>query len=102
MEYSVFIPAISVLFVILGSVWGHSLWLSKQFASLRELIYHKVDQLENNFIQKLEYHERHDDARFLEMHNNIWEMKLQSAYGNQLKEKLNNDTQTKFQFPTSP
>ena len=89
MESSILIPAISVLFVILGSVWGHSLWLSKQFASLRELIYLKVDQLESNFIQKLEYHERHDDARFQEMHNNIWEMKLRNAAQGLLAEKDN-------------
>lgn len=73
------LPAASILFVILGAVWGHSLWLSKQFASLRELIYHKVDQLENNFIQKLEYHERHDDNRFSDLQNDIWEMRLRNA-----------------------
>lgn len=77
---------ISILFLILGAIWGHSLWLSKQFASLRELIYQKVDQLENNFIQKLEYHERHDDSRFTDLHNNIWEMKLRYA-ANGLLEK---------------
>ena len=79
MPTELIIPLVSVLFIILGAVWGHSLWLSKQFASLRELIYHKVDQLENNFIQKLEYHERHDDARFADIHNSIWEIKLRNA-----------------------
>jgi hypothetical protein len=79
MPTELIIPFVSVLFVILGAVWGHSLWLSKQFASLRELIYHKVDQLENNFIQKLEYHERHDDSRFADIHNSIWEIRLRNA-----------------------
>jgi hypothetical protein len=79
LTFEAFFPAASILLVILGAVWGHSLWLSKQFSSLRELIYSKVDQLENNFIQKLEYHERHDDSRFNDLHNQMWEMKLRNA-----------------------
>lgn len=82
-EWNTVVSLSIFLGTILGAVWGHSLWLSKQFSSLRELIYHKVDQLENNFIQKLEYHERHDDSRFNDIHTRIWELKL-----NQVSNKL--------------
>lgn len=70
---------ITCLGIILGAVWGHSLWLSKQFNSLRELIYSKVGDLEDVLLSKLEYHERHDDKRFSDMHNELWEMKLRNA-----------------------
>jgi hypothetical protein len=65
--------------IILGAVWGHSLWLSKQFNSLKDLIYSKVGALEDVLLSKLEYHERHDDKRFSDLHNELWEMKLRNA-----------------------
>lgn len=70
---------IGCLAVILGAVWGHSLWLSKQFGLLRDLIYSKVGALEDVLLSKLEYHERHDDKRFSDLHNELWEMKLRNA-----------------------
>ena len=70
---------ITCLGIILGAVWGHSLWLSKQFNSLRDLIYSKVGDLENVLLSKLEYHERHDDKRFSDLNNELWEIRLRNA-----------------------
>ena len=76
---SIAFGVLTSLGIILGAVWGHSLWLSKQFNSLRDLIYAKVGALEDVLLSKLEYHERHDDKRFSDLHNELWEMKLRNA-----------------------
>ncbi len=38
-----------------------------------------ADQLEKNFLEKLEYHERHDDKRFSDIVNSLWELRLRNA-----------------------
>ena len=76
LSFSIVAGFTTFLAIILGAVWSHSLWLSKQFASLRELIYRKVEHLESTFLRKLEYHEKYDDNRFQELGREMWEMKL--------------------------
>lgn len=77
---------VSCLFLILGVVWKHSLWLGNQFASLRELLYVKIDKLEENFLTKLEYHEKHDDSRFQELGKEVWRIKLEQATNGKKKD----------------
>ena len=72
----------SVVTIIVGtftSVVALSWWLNRQFNSVRELIYAKIDQTEKILLSKLEYHERHDDKRFSDLINEIWEIKLRQA-----------------------
>ena len=76
LSFSVVVGITTCMAIILGAVWSHSLWLSKQFTSLRELIYKKIDNLQDTFLTKLEYQERHDDTRFQELGREMWEMKL--------------------------
>lgn len=57
-------------------------WLSRQFSSIRDLIHSKISQTEKIILDKLEYHERHDDQRFSDLHNQIWEMKILQAAHN--------------------
>lgn len=78
-DWSLVLSLLGFLSVIVGVVWGHSLWLQKQFDSLKELIYAKVNTLEDNLMSKLEYHEKHDDKRFLDLYNRLWEMRLRNA-----------------------
>lgn len=61
------------------SVWSLSWWLSGQFASIRKLIYERIEQAEQILLRKLEYHEKHDDQRFMAIHNDIWELKVRNA-----------------------
>lgn len=91
-DMSVVLSVLVLVGTVITTVWGHSLWLSKQFSALRELIYSQVKNLENNFGNKLDYHERQDDRRFSEVHNEIWEMKIKAA-ANQLETNIEKNKQ---------
>lgn len=78
-ELTVILALLSPLGIILGAVWGFAIWMSRQFATLKDLIYTKIDALEKTLLNKLEYHERHDDTRFSEVHRELWEIKLRNA-----------------------
>lgn len=74
--------AIQVITIVLGtvtSVSALSFWLNRQFNAVRDLIFVKIDQTEKVLLAKLEYHERHDDKRFSDIINEIWELKLRNA-----------------------
>jgi hypothetical protein len=77
-EFYVLIVTLGCIGAGLGSVWGFSIWISKQFNILRDLIYTKIDQLEDTIMKKLEYHERHDDTRFDNLQKDMFELKLRS------------------------
>jgi len=66
------------------------LWINKQFSNLRSFVYDKVDGLEETILAKLEYHERHDDRRFGDLSNDLWEIRVRNAAidGTRLKTKL--------------
>lgn len=69
------IGAISIVIAIAGSVWSMAWWLSGNFNALRK----DFMALGKEIIEKLEYHEKHDDVRFNNINNEIWEMKLRNA-----------------------
>lgn len=75
---SVLIAVATAVFVG-GSVWGLAWWLSGQFSSLRELVHEQIFKTEEAILAKLEYHERHDDARFEDVKRDIWDIKLRQA-----------------------
>lgn len=63
--------------------WVAVSWLNKQFTSLRNTFYTELKQMGKDVIEKLEYHERHDDNRFEQvdnkfeqLRNDIWELRL--------------------------
>lgn len=77
---------ITLVQVVVGSivgtasiVWVSAWWLSKKFSETKESIYKKIDILGDNIIRKLEYHEQHDDERFQEVRNNIWDIRVRNA-----------------------
>lgn len=53
---------------ILGATYG-------QFLSLRNLIY----RMKEDILNKLEYHERHDDERFGQVSNDLWTLRVRNA-----------------------
>jgi hypothetical protein len=67
----------------IGSAFAASmLYLSKQFNSIKSLIYDKHEQLKTFVVNKLDYHEKHDDVRFNGIQNDLWELRLSNArYG---------------------
>jgi len=68
-----------VLFTLISSVFFGTWWLSNKFLEIRELIYTQTENLKSVLIKKMEYHEQHDDARFVAMSNDIWAIKLRNA-----------------------
>lgn len=79
MDLSVIISAIGLFLAIFGSVWSLAWWLSGQFLTTRNIIYSQVEKLQNSFIGKLEYHERHDDQRFAAIMNDLSDLKIRNA-----------------------
>lgn len=68
-----------VLIGVATYVWMASQWLAKQFSTTRHLIDTKIEKLEDNILEKLEYHEKHDDVRFNSLQNNIWDIRVRNA-----------------------
>ena len=70
---------LSVACAIIGATWGAAWWLSKQFSDVRRLIHSKTEQLEKFILDKLEYHEKHDDQRFQTISNDLWVIRVRNA-----------------------
>lgn len=73
------------------SILGLARWFFTQFASLKTFIQDQNEKI----MDKLEYHERHDDQRFGEVanqftgiRNSIWEVKVQQAANPQQKKEV--------------
>lgn len=67
---------------ILGTasiVWMSAWWLSKKFSETKSGLYDKIDNLEDNIVKKLEYHEKHDDDRFSQIRNEVWDIRIKNA-----------------------
>lgn len=54
-------------------------WLSTQFKQIRDYILEQNEKTEKLLLEKLEYHERHDDKRFSDIVNSLWEIRLRNA-----------------------
>src|SRR6266446_1738201 len=62
-----------------GTVWALAWWLSGQFSGTRSLVYEQLARVEQTIVSKLEYHERHDDTRFADIRNDIWDIRVRNA-----------------------
>lgn len=61
------------------STWTIAWFLSAKINGTNSLVYRKFDELKNVFLEKLEYHERHDDSRFEAIRKDFWEMRVSNA-----------------------
>lgn len=75
----IFSTVLALLAATIGSSWTLATYIAKQFALVKSTIFDKLDKTEGSIIDKLEYHERHDDQRFLAMGNDIWAIKIRNA-----------------------
>lgn len=74
---------VPILLAVVTAAAGLAWMMSKEFSGLRDLIAdrirqteEKIEQVERVLMEKMEYHERHDDVRFADVTNAIWETKL--------------------------
>lgn len=94
MDWNLFLGVVIAVASLIAVLISSALWLSRQFTGVRSLVYEKTEQLKEFIIEKIEYHEKHDDRRFHELGNDIWAIKLRNAsidgqvVGNAIKEKI--------------
>lgn len=65
----------SLIAAIGGSVWSLAWWLNGHFNNLRK----DFTSLAKEIVEKLEYHERHDDQRFSQIRDDIWDIRVRNA-----------------------
>lgn len=71
----------TLVFTILTAVWSLAWWLARQFSLVKDAI-----------LEKLEYHERHDDIRFDALTKDLWEIRVRNAsVDNMNRGKVNAD-----------
>lgn len=68
-----------IIFTVVSAVSSLTWWLSGQFSAVRYLVFERIGLTEKVLIDKLEYHERHDDERFLQVRNDLAEVRLRNA-----------------------
>ncbi len=59
--------------------WVAAWWFSRKFGEVHDNFDTKINALEKNIVSKLEYHERHDDDRFAEIRNAVWDIRVRNA-----------------------
>jgi len=80
----IILPLLTAIFGVLGSVAGVVWVLSGRFNTIDRSIF----QTQQKILDKLEYHERHDDQRFGEVQNDLWMLRTRILVN---EKKLNGD-----------
>ena len=68
-----FVAILTALFGGFSGVWVLRGWFASQFSKF----YDRMEKMESNILEKLEYHEKHDDQRFAAVDNRLWEIKME-------------------------
>jgi hypothetical protein len=71
--------AVGIVATIVTTVASLTWWLSGQFSGVRALVHERVDLVEKAILDKLEYHEKHDDMRFSGISNDLWDIRVRNA-----------------------
>lgn len=87
MDTAGIITIAGIVLSIFGAVWSLAWWLSGKFSEIQENVYVRIQQVETTILNKLEYHERHDDTRFSSVRNDIWELRLHNAAQDRASER---------------
>lgn len=71
-------------FIGLGMTLALSLvtatWLLlNKIVDVANKLYQKIDETQRLLIEKIEYHEKHDDARFNGINNDLWAIRVRNA-----------------------
>jgi hypothetical protein len=74
-QFSTYWPILSICFVIATSVWSIALWLNGHFNTIRK----EITALGKEIVDKLQYHERHDDQRFGQIQEALTDIRVRNA-----------------------
>lgn len=66
---------VGLMISIGASVWSLAWWLNGHFNNIRK----EIAFLGKEILDKLEYHERHDDTRFSQIRDDIWDIRVRNA-----------------------
>lgn len=66
---------IGIILSLIIAEAGFGAWITSRFDRVTK----SVDKLREELLSKIEYHERHDDRRFADMGDNIWELRVRLA-----------------------
>ena len=75
MDGAITVSLAALVLTLVGGIWTWNLWLNRQFSSVRMLIYEQFDKM----LARLESHEKHDNNRFSDVNNHLWELRLDAA-----------------------
>lgn len=70
---------VGLALTVFAAVWSLAWWLSGKFDHIQRYLEVRIENVEKNILNKLEYHERHDDSRFGAIHKDIWELRIHNA-----------------------
>lgn len=70
---------VGIIITILSAVASLTWWLSGQFSGVRHLVHERVEKVETTLLNKLEYHERHDDSRFAGIRGDLLDIRIRNA-----------------------
>lgn len=80
---------IALIVSITASVWSLAWWLNGHFTNIRK----EIAFLGKEILDKLEYHERHDDTRFSQIRDDIWDIRVRNAATDGLIKPTRTNTQ---------
>lgn len=63
----------------IGLVWSAAWFLSNRLSESKREVFNRIEKLQETLLDKLEYHERHDDQRFRDVTNDIWTIRVRNA-----------------------
>lgn len=67
------------LLTVIATVWSLAWWFEGRFSAMKTSFYDRLEKMEVNILNKLEYHERHDDKRFADIRDDIWNIRVATA-----------------------
>lgn len=79
MDWTVLQQVVGIVAGVASTIAILTWWLSGQFNHSRDIIFTKIDAVFDKLMDKLEYHEQHDDKRFEAINRDLWELRLQNA-----------------------
>lgn len=76
---NIFLSITGLFLTVFAAVWSLAWWLSGHFTEIRRLVYETSEKTRAVLLEKLEYHERHDDTRFASIRSDISDIRVRNA-----------------------